>query len=97
MKSEAQAGRRDEGVKRIDPSGRINLGKERANEIYIVEEQRDGTIVLTPVALIPKRELWLWQNPEALAAVRRGIEQSRKGQTRSLGSFTEFADEPIDS
>lgn len=70
----------DVGLKRIDSSGRLNLGKSKANETYAVEEREDGTLVLTPVAVIPKRELWLWQNPEALDAVREGLRQSARGE-----------------
>jgi hypothetical protein len=61
-----------------------------------VNEGSDGTIVLTPVAVIPKRELWLWQNPEALASVRRGLEQSARGEGISLGSFAQYLDNQDD-
>ena len=71
----------------------MSLGKERAGEQYEVNESPDGTIVLTPVAVIPKRELWLWNNPEALASVKRGLEQSARGETKSLGSFAQYANE----
>jgi hypothetical protein len=80
-------------IRKLDNSGRLTLGKERAGEQYEVNEAQDGTIVLTPVAVIPKRELWLWQNPEALASVKRGLEQSARGEGRSLGSFAQYVDE----
>lgn len=81
-------------IRKLDKSGRLTLGKERAGEQYEVNEAEDGTIVLTPVAVIPKRELWLWQNAEALASVKRGLEQSARGEGRSLGSFAHFLEEP---
>lgn len=83
-------------IRKLDSSGRLTLGKEKAGEQYEVTEASDGTIVLTPVAVIPKRELWLWQNPEALASVKRGLEQSARGGGRSLGSFAQYVDEPDD-
>jgi len=83
-------------IRRLDGSGRLTLGKDRAGEQYEVNESSDGTIVLTPVAMIPRRELWLWNNQEALASVKRGLEQSARGEGRSLGSFAEYADQPDD-
>jgi hypothetical protein len=80
-------------VKRIDALGRINLGKEHANETYSVEKLKDGTLVLTPVAVIPKREMWLWKNKTALKAVKEGLEQSAKGETEFLGSFAQYVED----
>ena len=83
-------------IRKLDNSGRLTLGKDKAGEQYQVTEAEDGTIVLTPVAVIPKRELWLWQNPEALNSVRRGLEESARGEGRSLGSFAQYADDNSD-
>ena len=80
-------------TRKLDNSGRLSLGKERAGEQYVVNEASDGTILLTPVAAIPKRELWLWNSAEALASVKRGLEQSANGEGRSLGSFAQYADD----
>ena len=83
-------------IRKLDTAGRLSLGKERAGEQYEVNETADGTIVLTPVAVIPKRELWLWTNPETLNQVKRGLEQSARGETVELGSFAQFANEEAD-
>jgi len=42
---------------------------------------------------IPEDEAWLYQNPEALAAVLRGLRDAAEGKTVSLGSFASYADE----
>ncbi len=83
-----------EEIKRIDSLGRLNLGKALANETYKVARSEDGTVVLTPVAVIPKRELWLWNNKEVLTAVKEGLGQSGRGEaTIDLGSFAQYADD----
>jgi hypothetical protein len=81
-------------IRKLDTAGRLTLGKERAGEQYEADEASDETIVLGPVAVIPKRELWLWKNAEALASLKRGLEQSARGEGRSLGSFALYADDP---
>jgi hypothetical protein len=42
---------------------------------------------------IPPEEAWLYKNPEALASVRRGLQEAAEGKTVSLGSFAQYADE----
>lgn len=37
-----------------------------------------------------KSEAWLYHNPEALASVRRGLQQAAEGKTISLGSFKQY-------
>jgi hypothetical protein len=51
-----------------------------------------GQILLDPVVSISERELWLWQNPEAIASVQRGIEQAESGNLQKLGSFAQYAE-----
>ncbi len=43
-----------------------------------------------------EREKWLYNNPEALAAVQEGIRQSAAGETAPFGSFAQYADIDID-
>ena len=45
---------------------------------------------------IPVREMWLYQNPVALAKVREGLSEAAKGELHDLGSFTKFADDDIE-
>ena len=50
-----------------------------------------GQLVLDPRVSVPAREAWLFRNPEALAAVRRGLDESARGKTKPLGSFAKHA------
>ncbi len=44
----------------------------------------DDKIILEPLAEIPARELWLYQNPAALKSVLKGLDQSKKGEVEKL-------------
>ena len=45
---------------------------------------------------IPESERWLFENPEALAAVKQGLKESAEGKGEYLGSFAQYADLEID-
>lgn len=79
-----------------DSKGRVTIGKAAKNvDAYRMSEE-NGKIILEPMALIPERERWLYENPEALKSVLRGIEQAKRGEGKYLGSFSEYADIEID-
>jgi len=77
---------------RSDARGRINLG-ELAEGVSSFRAHRteEGTIVLEPepYSEIPAREKRLFDNPQALEAVRVGLAQAASGETSSFGSFAE--------
>lgn len=41
-------------------------------------------------ALIPESEKWLYDNPTALAIVRKGLVDAVAGKTTYLGSFAKY-------
>ena len=74
---------------RPDSKGRITLGRlAEGVSSYRVKVEAHGKIVLEPFAEIPARERWLFENPEALRRVRKGLAEADAGQTASLGSFS---------
>jgi len=82
---------------RPDAKGRIALGAlARGVSSFQATVDPDGRIILEPFAEIPAREKWLFENKDAMNAVREGIAQSAAGKTRSRGSFAKFADDQID-
>lgn len=44
-------------------------------------------------APIPEGELWLWNNKEALASVKEGLDQSAHGEATYIGSFAQYAND----
>ena len=41
-------------IKRVGSSGQISLGKRFAGQYFREDEQEDGSIILVPVAVLPK-------------------------------------------
>lgn len=75
-----------------DGRGRISLGMTASGKSYRVLINEAGQILLDPVVPVPERELWFWNNPDAIAAVRQGMQQAAQGEMHDLGSFAQYAD-----
>ncbi len=75
----------------VDSRKRVSLNKLLPDlPVSSVRAYRDGAnIVLEPMVEIPARELWLYENSEALAKVKTGL--SQKG-TIERGSFSRYAE-----
>lgn len=59
-------------IKVVGRSGQISLGKTYAGKALRVEHRRDGTIVLTAVAVVPESQLWTLQEPDR-SRITRGL------------------------
>ncbi len=68
-------------TKTADSKGRVTLGNRFANRTVIIEEVDETEVRVTMARVIPEREAWLYENAEALASVRRGVNQARQGKT----------------
>lgn len=82
-----------EGRVRLDQKRRISLTRfipKIGIDSFKITVEDSGRIILEPLAEIPSRELWLYQNHEALASVKRGLKQSAEGKTHSRGSFSKM-------
>jgi hypothetical protein len=55
------------------------MAKERFKQLKVDQKNR---IILEPYIEIPARKAWLFQNPDALAMVKKGLEQSAQGKTK---------------
>ncbi len=67
-------------TKTADSKGRVAFGAEFANR-HVIVERISATEVLVKVArVIPESEAWLYDNAEALDAVRKGLGQARAGK-----------------
>ena len=66
----------------LDSRKRVPLGKLLKGMLtnLFSAEVIDGKIVLEPMKAIPEREAWLYQNPKALASVKRGLKDAAEGK-----------------
>ena len=79
---------------RPDSKGRITLGNlAKGLSGFKVTKNADGSFHLLPLKEIPEREMWLYRNPEALAAVLQGLEDSKAGRVHDLGSFAHYLED----
>ena len=79
---------------RPDAKGRITLGRlAEGISGFRVSQTPDGSLHLLPLKEIPAREVWLYRNPQALAAVEEGMRQSGRGETVRMSSFAKYAND----
>ncbi len=83
-------------VRQPDEAGRIIIGRQYRGKRFAIQPQLNGDILLSPVVIRHEREAWLYENPEAMASVLRGLEQSGRGEGVDLGSFAQYADDEIE-
>lgn len=62
-----------------DSKGRLNLGAAFASQLFLVEEAEPGEFILRKASVIPERELWIHENPEAKKQVLEGLQQAKTG------------------
>jgi hypothetical protein len=68
-------------TKNVDSKGRLTLGESFANQTVLIEPRGEGEVLVKLARVIPAREAWLYKNKEALASVRRGLQQAAEGQS----------------
>jgi hypothetical protein len=59
-------------IKVVGKSGQISLGKSYAGKTLRLERRRDGTMILTAVAVVPESQLWTLEEP-ARSRIARGL------------------------
>ena len=69
-----------------DAKRRVVLQKIQIQEgvSYHIYRNSIGQIVLDPQVTIPASEAWLFNNPKALASVRRGLSDAAKGRVSKV-------------
>ena len=83
---------KDKDFKRVsesvkpDAKKRVLLPKSQVREgiTYHIYSNSIGQIILDPQVTIPASEAWLFNNPTALASVRKGLSDAAKGRVSKV-------------
>ncbi len=59
-------------IKVVGKSGQISLGKIYAGKALRLERRKDGSILLTAVAMVPENQLWTLEAPHR-SRIERGL------------------------
>lgn len=62
----------DVEIKVVGKSGQISLGKRFAGKTLRLERRKDGTVLLTAVAMVPESQLWTLDEPHR-SRIERGL------------------------
>jgi hypothetical protein len=62
----------DAEIKVVGKSGQISLGKAYAGKTLRLDRREDGSIVVTPVTMVPDSQLWTIDEPHR-SQIARGL------------------------
>ena len=75
-----------------DAKKRVSLGGALSGATaYNIYRNPLGQLILDPVKTVPASEMWLYENPQALASVKQGLKESAEGKGVYRGSFAKHA------
>ncbi|MCF6336117.1 MAG: hypothetical protein L3J12_10280 [Spirochaetales bacterium] len=86
---------------KLDSRNRVTLGQvlmklKRSNVRNIDEFEillgTEGDILLRPRTSIPTRELWLYQNPNSMRTLQKGLKDAAEGRIIKVTDLNEFTD-----
>ncbi|MFB9730941.1 hypothetical protein [Ornithinimicrobium kibberense] len=86
---------KDAGQVVADERGRVAVGKAgvRKNDRYAVSVSDDGSILLTPLATVPRRELLIWEDQELRKMLALSLAQSENDDVVELEDLSAVLDE----
>ena len=87
------------GISSLDSKNRVTLGHKIMKKAALSKLEIDafetmvgenGDILLRPMAKIPSRELWIYQNPKVLKSIQRGMRDIKEGRVTKVKDLDKF-------
>jgi hypothetical protein len=76
-------------VLKPDSKGRICLGAlARGVSSFRVKRDEKCRLILEPFTEIPLQEKWVFDHPDVLNKIKKGLQESSENQTVDLGKFS---------
>ena len=72
MKNSVEHDLESVGIKVVGKSGQISLGKKYAGKTLRLERRKDGSMILTAVAVVPEHQHWSLKEPDR-SRIERGL------------------------
>ncbi len=69
------------------------LGKRIKTEAYQIFVGKNGDILLRPSVSIPSNEAWVYQNPEVIGKLRKGLQEAGEDKTERVEDLESFLEE----
>jgi len=85
-------------IRFIDSKNRITIGEKiikkisgqnKVNQFQIFIGQ-DGDILLRPLTAIPSREAWIYEKPELIGQIRKGLQEAKDGKVEKIENLEEL-------
>ncbi|MDD5638241.1 MAG: hypothetical protein PHD84_10585 [Atribacterota bacterium] len=85
-------------IRFIDSKNRVTLGEKiikkisgqnKVNQFQIFIGQ-DGDILLRPLTAIPSREAWIYEKPELIGQIRKGLQEVKDGKVEKIENLEEL-------
>jgi len=78
-------------IRRYDTAGKKKSARFRLGGTLRLS---GSVVIVADTRAIPEQEMWFWNDPKAVAGLRRARAQLAKGQRVYVGDFSEFAHDP---
>jgi hypothetical protein len=66
------------------------LGRRMKTEAYQIFVGKSGDILLRPSVSVPSNEAWVYQNPEVIGKLRKGLQEAEEGKTERVDDLESF-------
>src|SRR5436189_5505795 len=80
-------------IKIVGKSGQTALGKRYAGKALRLEGRRDNSVLLTPIAIVPEKQLWTLQEPHR-SKIQRGLAWAQRTAPRETNIDTLMKEQP---
>ena len=85
-------------TKQLDSKYRITIGNKLVKlfskhmdiEAYRIFVGKNGDILLRPTVSVPSNEAWVYNNPEVITKIRKGLEESKAGKIERANDLDSF-------